>query len=360
MDSEGLRFVLPNSNNVITPTPAFATAVLNNVTALQPAEAPAYKTMLGLMTGAPGASAAVPIANSADCNAVILPGFNPATQRCAAQYEANPSALASESVLAFRIDHKLTNRDNLFYRYRKDTGTQPSIIDSVNPNFDVISHQPQWDNQLNETHVFSGNATNQFVASFSHYVAQFTQNPQLVASTFPYGILTSGDVPFGGPLFGGSVTGFNTQYDFPQGRNITQYQFIDDYTLVKGKNTFKFGENFRRYDVSDHNFVYNNAAVYFGYNSAGLENFVNGVAYQYRKSLNFATDVPLALWGIGMYAHDEIKVTANLTVTIGFRVEHNSNPVCQINCFSNLKGALTTLPSVTQREPRFECLIAPT
>ena len=117
-------------------------------------------------------------------------------------------------------------------------------------------------------------------------------------------------LPFGGPFFGGADTGLNTQFDFPQGRNITQYQFIDDYTLVKGRNTFKFGENFRRYDVSDHNFTFVNAAVYFGYTLPnGLQQFANGVAYQYRKTLNLASDVPIALWGVGAYAHDEIKVT---------------------------------------------------
>lgn len=352
VDEEGLRFVLPNSDNMIIPTQAFATAVANNVATLHPGEAAAYKTMLGLMTGAPGAGAAVPIPNSSDCNSIVLPGFNPATQSCAARYEANPSALASESVLAFRIDHKLTDRDNIFYRYRKDIGTQPSVIDATNANFDAISHQPQWDNQLSETHVFSPNATNQFIASFSHYVAQFSQNAQAVASTFPYGVFTSGSVPFGGPLFGGADTGFNLQGSFPQGRNITQYQFIDDYTLVKGRNTFKFGENFRRYDVSDHNFVYNNPAVYFGYTlPQGLQNFANGVAYQYRKSLNIASDVPVAMWGVGIYAHDEIKLASNLTITIGFRVEHNSNPVCQTNCFSNLKGPFNTLPSVISANP---------
>jgi hypothetical protein len=351
VDDEGLRFVLPNSDNVIIPTQAFATAVLNNVTGLHPGEAAAYKTMLGLMTGAPGASSAVPLANTSACNSLVLPGFNPATQKCAAQFESNPSALASESIFAFKIDHKLTNRDNIFYRYKKDVGSQPSYIDPINANFNAISKQPQWDNQLSEIHVFSPNATNQFVSSFSHYVAQFAQNAQAVASTFPYGIFDSGSVPFGGPVFVVN-TGFNPQGSFPQGRNITQYQFIDDYTLVKGRNTFKFGENFRRYDVSDHNLFYNNPAVYFGYTLPnGLQNFANGVAYQYRKSLNIASDVPIALWGAGFYAHDEIKVASNLTVTLGFRIEHNSNPVCQSNCFANLKGSFNSLASVTNANP---------
>ena len=41
----------------------------------------------------------------------------------------------------------------------------------------------------------------------------------------------------------------------------------------------------------------------------------------------------------------------NLTVTLGFRLEHNANPVCQFNCFSNLKGPFATLASVTNANP---------
>ena len=59
VDTEGLRFILPNVFSVTIPTPAFATAVLNNVTAKQPNEAAAYKTMLGLWANAPGSGGAV-------------------------------------------------------------------------------------------------------------------------------------------------------------------------------------------------------------------------------------------------------------------------------------------------------------
>lgn len=349
VDDEGLRFVLPASATVVIPTQAFANAVLANVTNLHPSEASAYKTMLGLLTNAPGASSAHNLPNSTACNTISLPGFNPATTACSAQFEANPSALATESVLAFRIDHKLTNRDNMFYRYKYDRGTQPSVIDAVNPNFDALSKQPQYDNQLTETHIFGPNTTNQFSASLSHYVAQFAQDPQKVNSTFPYGVFTSGTVPYGAPLVG--TIGFNAQGIFPQGRNITQYQFIDDFTHVKGKHTFKFGENFRRYDVSDHSFFYQNPQVYFGFTNDGLQNFANGLAYQYRRSKNIASDVPIALWGVGIYAHDDWRVAPNLTITLGFRVEHNSNPVCQTNCFANFKAPFSALASATNSNP---------
>src|ERR1022692_1573965 len=59
LDTEGLRFVLPNDLSITSPSTAFGTAVLNNVTALHPAEASAYKTMLGLWQGGSGFANAV-------------------------------------------------------------------------------------------------------------------------------------------------------------------------------------------------------------------------------------------------------------------------------------------------------------
>ncbi|HEU5022494.1 MAG TPA: carboxypeptidase regulatory-like domain-containing protein, partial [Bryobacteraceae bacterium] len=351
VDDEGLRFIVPSSQSVVIPTQPFANAVLANVTKLHPSEAGTYKQMLDVLANAPGASSARNLDNTKACNTLSLPGFDPSTQACSAQFEANPSAPASESYLAFRIDHKLTDNDNIYYRYKTDRGTQPSVIDPVSPNFDALSKQPQWDNQLSETHVFSPNSTNQFIASLSHYVAQFAQDPQKVSSTLPYGVFTSGTVPFGSLIPGVGAQGFNAQGIFPQGRNVTQYQFIDDFTLVRGRHTLKFGENFRRYDVSDHTFFYQNPQVYFGYTDDGLQNFANGVAYQYRRSKNIASDVPIALWGIGIYAHDDWRVAPSLTITLGLRAEHNSNPVCQFNCFANFKTSFNQLASFTNSDP---------
>ena len=342
VDTEGLRFVLPNVFSNTIPTPAFASAVEANVQALQPNEAGAYKTMMNLWLNSPGASGAVPIANSSYCKSVVLPGYNAATTACAAKSQSSGTALGSEYIVSGRVDQKFGDNDNAFFRYKADKGTQPTTIDAINANFNAISKQPAWDTQFQETHIFGARATNSFTAALSHYVAQFAQNPQLVASTFPYRIIDSGAVPF---------TGFNAQTSFPQGRNITQYQFIDDFAVNRGSHNFKFGANFRRYDVSDHNFFFNSPGVYFGYVSAGLQNFVNGLAYQYRQSLNLASDVPIAMWGLGLYGQDEWNVSSNLKLTLALRIERNSNPVCNFNCFANFKTAANALPSFTSANP---------
>src|SRR6202040_1301983 len=69
-------------------------------------------------------------------------------------------------------------------------------------------------------------------------------------------------------------------------------------------------------------------------------------AGQYRRADNAFTNVPVALWGLGVYAMDEWKVKPNLTVTLALRAERNSNPVCQKNCFANFKSDWFSLPSV--------------
>src|SRR5208337_4626141 len=254
-----------------------------------------------------------------------------------------------EYIIAFKIDQKLGQNDNMFVRYKLDHGVQPTYLDPISPNFDALSNQPAWDLQIQETHIFSPNMTNEFTAAGSHYVAQFAQNEALALSTFPQALQFGGVNPLG-PQSSGTPNIVGLQFDFPQGRNITQYQFIDNLTWTHGHHSFKFGANFRRYDVSDHNFFYNNARTYFSLSAGAagnaLQAFADGVAGQYRRADNLASNVPVALWGLGIYGMDEWKVKPNLTLTLALRIERNSNPVCQINCFANFKTNWYSLPSV--------------
>ena len=341
-DTEGLRFVLPNNFLTTIPTQAFVTAAMNNITALQPNEAATYQKMFNLWENAPGASSAQAIPNNSECNALTLPGFDPTTQSCAAQFRSSANALGTEYIVAGRVDQKIGTNDNVYFRYKLDHGLQPTSINAISPAFNALSNQPAYDMQLNEVHIFGPRSTNSFTATFSHYVAQFSQNNAAAVAAFPYQVATSGAVPF---------SGFNPLSSFPQGRNVSQYQFIDDFTHVVGNHNLKFGVNFRRYDVSDHNFFFNSPVVYFGYVTSGLQEMVDGLAYQYRESLNSSSDVPVALWGVGLYGQDEWKVTPHLTLTMGLRVERNSNPVCQFNCFANFKGPWAGLASVTSADP---------
>src|SRR5581483_2500796 len=339
VDYEGMLFLLPNVDQVTSPSPQFIAAAEANVALLHPAESPDYNKLMGFYQTAPGYGSATPNPVSAgdSCDTLALTGWVAGTP-CSVTYTATPKALAWEYILGIRVDQKLGNNDNIFGRYKLDHGLQPTSLDPINSLFDANSKQPSWDAQVQETHIFGPTKTNSFTATLSHYVAIF--NAPTAAQTFNYAQTFNED---------STIYNFtspnNTAPSFPQGRNITQYQFIDDFSWTHGNHTFKFGENFRRYDVSDHNFFYNNPRVYWGYTTNALQSFANGEAYQYRKALNQSSNVPVALWGIGGYAQDEWKATHNLKLTLALRLEHNANPVCQTNCFANFAGPFSSTAS---------------
>lgn len=343
VDYEGLRFVLPNVYTVKVPTPDFAAAVLANIQANQPNELPAYQNIMDIYAKASAGKVVSPITPSAtsECAGLNLTGWTAGTP-CSETYTSTPTSFAHEWILAGRVDQKITSKDDIYFRFKLDHGLQPTYIDPLDARFDANSNQPAYDYQANYIHVFSPNMTNAFTATLSHYVAQFTQDAAAATAAFPYG-----GVRYGGNLNLSNVDG--VARSFPQGRNITQYQFIDDLSWTRGRHSLKFGVNFRRYDVSDHNFFYTNPTSQFSDGIAtmtGLQAFTQGYAFQYYQQDSVSTDVPIALWGMGFYAEDAWKIKPNFTLTAGVRFEKNANPTCNTNCFVNFGSTFPNLASI--------------
>lgn len=344
VDTEGLRFVLPNVYTETIPTPDFASAVLANIQASQPNEASAYQSMFAIYANAAkGKVPSVLPSDGTECALVSLPGWTTGTP-CAQTIVTTPTSFAKEWILAGRFDQKLTAKDDMFFRFKLDHGQQPTLVDPLTSAFNANSSQPLYDFQAQERHILSSNMTNLFTASVSHYDFLFTQDVAAWQNVFPEGGVTFN--------FGGGFSGINANVGLlPSGRKITQYQFIDDFSWVRGQHSLKFGVNFRRYDVSDHNFYYTYPTTSFNdltssAGTVGLQAFANGLANSYYQQDNASTDVPVALWGIGFYAEDAWKISPHFTLTGALRFEHNSNPVCQRSCFANFKSSFPTLASV--------------
>jgi hypothetical protein len=134
-------------NTVTIPTTAFANAVLANVQAKEPNEYSTYQKLFGLWAAAPGAGSATPIANSSYCNALVLTGYNPKTQPCAARFNVAPTALGTEWILAFRIDQKLGDKDQMYFRYKLDRGLQPTHVEGICAGFNALSSLRAYDAQ---------------------------------------------------------------------------------------------------------------------------------------------------------------------------------------------------------------------
>jgi outer membrane receptor protein involved in Fe transport len=330
VDTEGLRYIVPSTTPVFAPTPAFAAATLQNLATNFPNDVPLYTKYFGLFQSAPGYNNATAFGpGDGGCGA-------PITGNCIAQYQATPALPGTEWILSGRVDQNFSDKDHVFWRVRMDHGTQATIADPINSAFSAASYQPAYDGQSQWNHVFSPNATNQFIVAGSYYRAIFTQNnPGL----FPYSVNGSGLNLTG---LGGNV------FNFPQGRNTTQYQIVDDFSLTKGAHSLKFGANYRRYDITDYQFsVLNDPLVFI---SSALDLY-NGNSVQYRQRFPSRATQPVALWGIGLYGQDEWRVNKSLKLTLALRAEHNSNPVCQTDCSALLDSSFNSLLAAGQLTP---------
>ena len=322
---ETLRFLTSVPTQVVVPNAAYQSAVIANLNSTgQSAQVPFYQQLFGIYNGAPGEAAATPYNGTTYANA----------------FEGTAKSNLSEQLVTARADFKPGADDSLFAHFKYDIGTQPTYVDPINSAFDADSKQPDWEGQLQETHVFSPNLINQFIFSTAWYSAIFeNENPTAASALIPY-TLGFSDGSFN--TLGGELT------DFPEGRNVTQYQFNDDVSWTKGKQTIKFGATFKRDDTTDsdpQSFSQFSDAVEYGPESSPAANattlplnsadyFGNGRILQDSQAFPQRPTAPIAQYNLGFYAQEQWKFSENFQVTAGIRVEHNSNPVCQVNCFS--------------------------
>lgn len=338
VNTEGIRYVLPTVQSTYFPSPQFAQTVLANIANEQPNSLPVYQKLFDLWghPNTPGAQNAVPVPGSCG-DAIGSFGFTDTTA-CAMHFSSSPSQLSNEWIITGRLDHNFSDNDRVFFRFGRDMGLQPSYTDSVRTEYNATSTQPQYDGQAQWNHIFSGTMANQFIVSGKYYSAIFKTDPSKV-SPFPYSMFWFDSMfsqSANGYLGNG---GFFAALGWPQGRNVTQYQFIDDLSIVHGNHSLKFGVNFRRYDMTDYTILWTNPGLYI----YSTTDFVNGSVYQYRQRFSNRDSFPVANYGLGMYGQDEWKVNNNLKLTFALRLEQNSNPVCQVDCFYRFAGPIQGL-----------------
>lgn len=359
-DTEGLRVIIPVRGTVYAPSAAYQAAILQS-TPICPtpakgtpppcsnpnlpsgnlayngnsAEAPFYQGLFNLYTSNPNFATAA--ADAADPNAVT--------------YGANSSNFAHEWLITGRVDQKLGSKDYMFIHAKVDKGVQPTFTSLLNPVFNTQSPQPEYEGQLNETHTFSPTIANQFVLAGIYYRAIFTNTSAAAANAiFPGSLFfISGDLAANGAAT--SIGGID--FAFPQGRNVTGYQVVDDFSVAHGNHAFKAGMALRRDDVTDYGPSFLTTPEVL----ATEGTFASGGADLYVQQFPNRYDEPISLYTLGIYAQDEWKVKPNFTLTYGIRFEHNSNPVCHNNCYASLTSDFSSLPTSTGTP--FNQLISP-
>jgi Carboxypeptidase regulatory-like domain/TonB dependent receptor-like, beta-barrel len=351
-DSEGLRYVLPGGGTpVYVPTAQWASAVQANIDATQPAESAFYQQMFALYAGAPGGSGATPVqvgdsttpqGGCGDFAGTTLGGVTYGTaggQPCTKTFRSLLNNLNKERLMAVRIDYVLSEKDRINGRYWQDRGVQPTYTDPINAGFNQQSVQPQDAGQFSWNHLFNPNLVNQLIVGGFYYSAIFGDIKKSVA-LFPttIGVAAGGNACY---LLDGNLSCAGGEaYRFPQGRNIAQYQLVDDVSWTKGNHGLKFGVNFRRIDYADYS---------PGANSTGdlrmssITDFVNGVLSSsggsvLRQQFSPFKDRQINGYSLGFYGQDEWRATSNLKLTLSLRLDRNGNETCTEKCFVHFAG----------------------
>ena len=340
-DYEGLRVVLPTSRLTLIPSPQFETATLANLTSTsRTASIPFYEQMFNVWNGAPGAGRAVagnPQTNDpTGCNGFTEAGGLGATVPCALSFHSIAGNFTHEHLLGGRFDFNVGQNDELFFRLQGDKGFQASYTDPINPAFNVQSIQPIYQGQISENHVFNTRTANQliFSALYASFVAQ-PKNLSAALATFPTTV-SLGDGTFNNV---GGIDAF-----FPNGHNFTVYQLLDDLSLILGRHNLKFGLAFERHDISVHDYGAFTSGLELPFTLADFFAGGNGPSGDsLSQSFPSSRVRPFAFYGLGFYAQDDWQVKRNVHLTLSLRADHNSNPVCQQNCFARLAAPFSQL-----------------
>jgi outer membrane receptor protein involved in Fe transport len=162
-----------------------------------------------------------------------------------------------------------------------------------------------------------------------------------------------------------------TSYSIPRGRVSETFQVLDNFTLIHGHHTFKFGGEYHRYDVQSFNDnlerglldvntcfsepdgscpalssdpIVNELANFYIGNIFGIGDIGNTQRFTFNNNLGF-------------FGQDEIRVRPNLTITAGLRWEYFSPLEEKHDLLSNFDASgnlvqvgSSTLPNVYHRD----------
>ncbi|HLV87780.1 MAG TPA: carboxypeptidase regulatory-like domain-containing protein [Candidatus Sulfotelmatobacter sp.] len=329
---EGLRYIFGTVSNTITPTPAFEAATLANIPQ-DSATLAFYNNIFSLYNKAPGIASAQPLAGS--CSQFGLPQLaaSPVNDECLQQWTGSGSSGNHEYLFSTKLDYVLSPNDRFSGRMKFDRGVQPTYTDPINSAFNTFSTQPQDEGQLNYTHIFSPQVTNNFIGSVLYYSALFgaISSGSEALKLFP-GNLEFPQGGFSALGFGSGTGGYAQAFYFPQGRNVTQWGLVDDLSITRGNHTFKMGINFRRDDVGDH--AASQVAFYPAINTTMADFFNDQLTSSSFTNYNFAKQLAEseAFYSFGLYFQDEFHVTPRLKLIMALRGDRNSGGICHGGC----------------------------
>jgi Carboxypeptidase regulatory-like domain/TonB dependent receptor/TonB-dependent Receptor Plug Domain len=255
-----------------------------------------------------------------------------------------------------RIDHRFSESDSLFGRYSfydedRFNTFDPFCAGGNNlPGYGCTTLNGGQSFLLGEIHLMGANKINELRLGYNRTRGGIFQQDQATDNSTLLGIVGTSRNPldFGTPLI--EPSGYDTEGDatnLPQDRKDNTYQFTDTFSWVHGKHNFKFGEDFRRFQLNllfdsasrgtltFQNF-YTSEAANTSVGGSSIADLLLGDPYSSSVSHSFAGNNASDVTGmrtssLDFFVQDDWRVTPQLSLNLGVRWEYNSPVIDKYN-----------------------------
>jgi hypothetical protein len=276
------------------------------------------------VTGGPFPNNTIP-ADRLDPAATRLIGeFVPPANSPGNRYIASPDSTDDRDQLGARVDLQVTPRHAILARYLRSR-TEAIAPPTTRPIGSVAKATLQ-DVLMSDTHIFSPRVIN--VARFSYN--RIGAHPAVTSglSNTEYGINVPQNVPAAAGLANITITGFFSLGDAQQpfvDRLNEVFQLTDDFTLIRGTHSMKFGLDVRKEHMviafvnrPNGDFTFTSSTTQRTGDAAA--DFLLGLPAQFRRTTANSNQDGTG-WLYSGYAQDEFRPLAGVTVNLGLRYE---------------------------------------
>ena len=303
-------------------------------------------------------------------NAIPTSRINPTSQLVVNNYYANPTnaALSNNYVWFlpfnydlykgdwpfFRIDHKLTQNNNLYYRYMRRI--TPYVSANAVPALDVTSRRSQGQMAASDTWVVKPTLVNSLTFGYQfdlQNAGEQEQNVKPLTGDVADQVLGLQGVNQGGFKSQGfptmSVSGLSTLSMGAGGakNNISNnsgiYTFNDSATWSHGKHVVKFGADFMHFfflvNATVSTSVYGNYTFNGSLTGVAFADFLLGLPYQSSRLVNPLVNRYSTQDVIAPFVSDSFKVNDKLTLEFGLRWDVTTVPTFQDGLMYNFDPA---------------------
>ena len=260
--------------------------------------------------------------------------------------------LQTSSTGSVRLDHGLSEQDFLFFRYSLTNDSQHNVgvgaLFAPSAGFDIGNRDNTF--VLGETHVFRNGLSNEF---------RF----QSIRNTYNVDTVD----PFGPRYQVAGIGNFGREFFSPSERTQRRVQFLDNFSLPRGRHNLKFGADFSRYTIDTFSPVFLGGSIDFaqlpiplgqvlGASAAtqlatalstpreagglGRPDLVSVITTDplttvqqmnlgFARSINQGFGAPNAEFTghiLGLYLQDGVKVKPNLYLSFGLRYDYDLQP----------------------------------